>query len=482
MQVVTNLYEHQKRAVEKLVKIKVGALYMEMGTGKTRTALELIDKRIKKGKVNHILWLCPCSVKENLRKDIIKHTKNYDKNLITICGIETLSSSIKTNFELLDLVQNKECYLVVDESNLVKNHKAKRTENIIRLASYCKYKMILNGTPISRNEKDLFSQWLILDWRILGYKSFWSFAANHLEYDEKIPGKINRCLNTDYLVRKIAPYSYQVKKSECLDLPSKTYDIKYYSLTDYQEECYEYVADQLLFSVNELEPHTIYRLFTALQNVISGFHVTVKENLKMTKKPMFQNPKDNPRMELLLDLVDRTDEKIIIFCKYTQEIIDIVDILNKKYGEGSAVPFYGELNQKKRQENINKFENKAQFFIANKTCAGYGLNLQFCSYVIYYSNDWDYATRSQSEDRVHRIGQNSNVHIVDICAAYTLDERIINCLKRKESLVDSFKDELEKQKDNKFIDDWIFKRDIYGKSYKKKIGSVNSTDLKDVNK
>ena len=96
------------------------------------------------------------------------------------------------------------------ESNLIKNPKAKRTENITRLGEYCRYRLILNGTPITKTEADLYSQWYFLDWRVLGYKSFWSFAANHLEYDDA--GRIIRSLNTDYLTKKMAPYSYQVKK------------------------------------------------------------------------------------------------------------------------------------------------------------------------------------------------------------------------------------------------------------------------------
>ncbi len=459
MKFKTELLPHQIQAMEKLQHIKVGALYMEMGTGKTRTALELVNIRLVAEKVEHVLWLCPCSVKENLRRDIIKHAGSTKG--ITICGIETLSSSIRENVRLLKLVQSKKVFLIVDESNLVKNHRALRTQNIIRLSEYCKYKLILNGTPISKCEKDLFAQWYILDWRILGYQSFWSFAANHLEYDPHIKGRIVNTLNVDYLVRKIAPYTYQVKKSECLSLPSKTYSTEYYYLTPEQRIHYGYVADKLLFDVDDMEPHTIYRLFSGLQNVISGFRVNL-DGEHMQREPFFKNPLDNPRMEMLFDLLDKTDEKVIVFCKYTQEIHDIVSIANKRYGENTAVAFYGELNQKKRQESITKFENNSRIFVANKTCAGYGLNLQFCSYVIYYNNDWDYATRAQSEDRVHRIGQSHNVHIIDICASNTLDERILSCLWRKENLVDSFKKEIEQQKDKESF----VKLFIYGEDYK----------------
>lgn len=453
----TDLFAHQKQAVEKLSKIKVGALYMEMGTGKTRTALELIARRYNAGKVNHILWLCPCSVKKTIERELKKHVGS-DLSMFTICGIETLSSSIKTNVRLLRLVKSKRCFLVVDESNLVKNLRAKRTQSVLRLAEHCPYRMILNGTPVSKNEADMFAQWQILDWRILGYRSFWSFSRNHVVWDENVRGKIREIVNVDYLTRKIAPYTYQIKKEECIDLPPKTYETEYYQMTDEQWLHYHDVADVLFFELNEFEPHTVYRLFTGLQNVISGFHVDPTQK-RIVTSPFFDDPLDNPRVKKLLETVEHIDEhKMIIFCKYTREIEEITEILNGKYGSGSAVPFYGEVKQKQRQKNIDLFSNDAQFFVANKTTAGYGLNLQFCNYVIYYNNDWDFATRSQSEDRVHRIGQEKNVHIIDICAEGTLDERILDCLKRKENMVDAFKhfiDRVKDEKNTKLLHDWI---------------------------
>jgi len=453
MEFLTTLKEHQKKAVEKLKKIKVNALFMEMGTGKTRTMLEIINIKLNKGKISHVIWLCPCAVKENLRRDIIKHTGNEQKDLITICGIETLSTSYKWNSYLLELVNTKECYLIVDESSKVKNHRAQRTKNILKLAEKCKYKSILNGTPITKNEADLYSQMYILDWRILGYESFWSFAANHLEYD--IYGKIRRCLNTDYLAEKIAPYSYQVKKSECLNLPDKTYDIQYFSLTDYQEEEYEITKDIYLSQVDEFDETTIYRLLSALQLVLSGKKIVSNLHERIKSVDIFKDIRDNPRIICLLDILSDITEKVIIFCKYTDEVVRITKLLNELYGENSAVSYFGEVSLRKRQINLDKFEKNAQFLVANKTCAGFGLNLQFCSYIIFYNNDFDYGTRGQAEDRVHRIGQSKNVHIIDICASNKLDERILACLFRKERIVDSFKEELERNKDKKSLDIWL---------------------------
>lgn len=442
----TQLYKHQRDAVDKLIKLKVSALYMQPGTGKTRTVLEMINNRLDRGKIEHVIWLCPCSVKTNLRRDIIKHI-GYLPDCITVCGIETLSSSIQENIKLLNLVKETKCYLIVDESNLIKNPFAKRTINITRLASYCEYKTILNGTPVTRDQTDLFAQWFILDWRILGYKSYWSFAANHIEYDPNIPNKVRRCLNVDYLTYKIEPYSFQINKSDCLDLPSKTYSTYYYSLTSEQAEHYYMVFDEMLDKVNEFKPETIYRLFTATQLVVSGRMITNFKG-RITSTPFFNNFDDNPRLQALARVINSIDDKVIIFCKYTFEIDAIVDYLNKTYGDGSAVKHNGDLSLNQRSKSIQQFENTSRFFVANKNCAGYGLNLQFCSYIIFYSNDWDYGTREQAEDRIHRIGQNKNVHIIDICCEKTIDEQILSCLIRKENLVDSFIKNIRKEQKN----------------------------------
>lgn len=452
MQLLTELKDHQKNAVDKLIKIKIGALYLEQGTGKTRTALELIKEKINKNKVDRVLWLCPCSVKSAILQEFDKHIKGNHK--ILTYGIESLSSSIRLNQFLYEFVQKHNVYIIIDESNLVKNHRAKRTENIQRLADLCKYKLILNGTPLSRNEADLYSQWKILDWRILGYKSFYSFAANHLEYDDY--GRVRRCLNTDYLTKKIAPYSYQVKKSECTNLTDKDYRELRFNLTAEQYKHYEDVKDRFLMQVDEYEPYTLYRLFTALQHVTSGNKIISKTLEPIKTIPLFKDKYDNPRIDKLYCSVD-ADKKYIIWCKFTHEIKDISEMLREQFGFNSVVEFYGKISKKKRAENIERFRNEANFFVANKTCAGYGLNLQFCNRAIYYNNDWDYATRIQSEDRIHRIGQDRQVFINDIYSAFTIDDRILSCLNKKERLVNSFKYYLNLyKKDNKVkLSNWI---------------------------
>lgn len=459
------LLPHQLEAVEKMIKLKVGALFMEQGTGKSITTFEIIRRRYIAGKINSAVWLCPCSAKGNIKREIIKQCPKKMHSLFIVCGIETLSTSVRTISFLSSHVQNNRCMMVVDESLLIKNKNAYRTKHITELSEKCAYRMILNGTPVSRNEADLFSQFYLLDWRILGYRSYWSFAANHIELDEY--GKIHRILNTDYLARKISPYVFQIKKSDCISLPKKQYRTEYFSLTDEQEKLYDNAADTLMMLVDDFKPETVYRLFSGLQAIISGKCLKFTKNRNSFKTfELFDNPLDNPRIKTLLKTIPK-DEKCIIFCRYQSEVEQLCNILH------GSVRFDGTVSIKQREQALKEFAEDKQYLVANRGCAGYSLNLQFCHNIINYSNDWDLGTRLQSEDRVHRIGQNNQVHIIDICAYQTLDEQILSCLCRKERLLDSLKSEI-KNTDTLKRD---LKKFIYGSRYQHEIFDCSELEV-----
>lgn len=450
MKIKTDLLPYQAEAVKKIGRLKVGALFMEQGTGKTRTTLSLVAPRLEKGKVDVVLWLCPCSVKKNLREDITFHCGGeYPEKEIIIRGIESLSSSDRLYLQLMRLVETHKVFLVVDESNLTRNKLAIRTERIIELAQKCPYRLILNGTPISKNEADLFAQFFILDWRILGYQSYYSFAANHIEYwTVRLPngreivdkGRIKRVRNIDYLAEKIEPYTVQIKKKDVLKLPDKSYRTRSFELTDEQLKLYKYTKNQYLNNIDEMKSDTIYKYFAALQHITSGYEVLTGPDEPMKTRPIFEDPRDNPRIQELLATLRDNQEKVIIFCKYQSEINAILFLLP------GSVEFTGRLPQRKRQENRERFRRDAQYLIANKSCGAYGLNLQFCHKIIFYNNDFDLATRAQAEDRVHRMGQTHEVEIIDICAEDTIDTFIKDCLLRKEAIADAFRREMKRAK------------------------------------
>ena len=250
-----------------------------------------------------------------------------------------------------------------------------------------------------------------------------------------------------------------------LTLPEKKSYIEYFDLTEEQDAAYGYAAETLLVEVNEWKPETIYRLFSGLQAVISGKRLIFNERGNhFDTEEIFKNPLDNPRVQMVMDEVDWLNgEKAIIFCHYQSEIDQLCNLLP------DAVRFDGTVRMKQRMSNLEEFSDTKNYLIANKACAGYSLNLQFCHNIIYMSNDWDLGTRLQSEDRVHRFGQDSEVSITDICADHTIDEQIIRCLQNKEGLLDSVKDDINNSSNVKDS----LKNIIYGK----KKGFFNGSEL-----
>ena len=143
----------------------------------------------------------------------------------------------------------------------------------------------------------------------------------------------------------------------------------------------------------------------------------------------------------MLDKIDWS-KKYIIFCTFTSDIITICNVLNSMAKETVAYPFNGSWQGKSRYENVRKFKTEGKFLVANQKSASYSLNLQVCSNIIFYNNSWDLAMRLQGEDRVHRIGQINPVKIEDIIAINSIDQKIKQCLVKKEKILDTFKAEL----------------------------------------
>lgn len=448
----TNLMTHQREAVEKVFPSRVGALFMEMGTGKTRTAIEVVGRRAHK--IDKVIWFCPVSLKETIYREIRKHTdcediyvfdqKTKSKTLPEarwyVVGIESMSSSNRVVAAVNALV-TADSAVILDESSYIKGHRAMRTERITFISERAKYRLILTGTPLSQGVVDLFAQMRFLSPSILGYSSFYSFAANHLEYSEKFPGLIVRAHNVPHLAAKIQPYVYQVTKKECLDLPAKTYEARYFRMSDEQRCWYATAKEEILDDVEEFDSITIFRLFTALQEIVSGFW-NRKGELK-------EFPSERP--SILTETIREipADEKVIVFAKFQYDVRQIKAALELEYGPGCVSLFTGELTERQRESELQRFRSDARFFVATQSSGGHGLTLNEAHYVVFYNNGFKYAERLQAEDRCHRIGQEHPVTYIDICCTRSIDDRIDDALTKKGNAVSQFKNAVDKVKDKK---------------------------------
>ena len=139
-------------------------------------------------------------------------------------------------------------------------------------------------------------------------------------------------------------------------------------------------------------------------------------------------------MEELLNVLEETEGKVIIWANYRYSIFDIEKNLKKKFGDDTVVTSFGDTKDQDRQEIVARFQDEkspVRFFVANQQTGGYGLTLTAAHTVVYFSNNYDLEKRIQSEDRAHRIGQKNNVTYIDIICENTVDENIVASLRNK---------------------------------------------------
>jgi len=464
----TDLLPYQADAVAKLLPSRVGALFMEMGTGKTRTAIELV--KIRHRKIDRVLWFCPVSLKETVRREIMKHTdctaedicvfrestneRNVNPDTMWyVIGLESVSQSTKTALTTRHLV-TEDSFAIVDESTYIKGNRALRTQRLIAFCERCRYRMILTGTPMTQGVPDLFSQLYFLSPKILGYRSWYTFAKNHLEYHKTKKGMIVGAHNKELLAAKMAPYVFQVTKEECLHLPDKLYHYHYVSLSDAQREAYEYAKEDFLRNAfcgedGDVDSLCIFHLFTSLQSIVCGFWRYNKNWWDLRRpKVMREECFKHNRIEGLLSSVERipAEGKVIVWAKYRYCLEQIVEALSERYGSESVARFYGDIPVRERETELLHFRGHARFFVATQSCGGHGLTLNEANHVIFYADGFKYSERLQAEDRCHRIGQEKPVTYITIQSDAGIEERIDKSLLRKSNALLDFQREIDKIK------------------------------------
>lgn len=452
----SELLPHQADAVAKLLPSRVGGLFAEMGTGKSRILIELARIRAAKGKIDRVVWFCPVSLKETVRHEILKHTdaspedihvfgdKTTERSIPPVfwhvVGIESLAQSRRVMLAVNALV-TENTFSAVDESTYIKGPRAKRTVRVTEICKRCRYRMVLTGTPFSQGEVDLYGQMTFLSPKILGYNSFGSFAANHIEWEQRrtrghgrIPvfgGRIVRIHNKDYLAAKIAPYIYQIRKDECLDLPPKIYLKRRFPLSVETFDAYQLAKEEILKLYEDDSGIAIFHLFTVLQTIACGFR-KIGDDVRRY---------GDERLETLLATVGEIadDEKIVIWAKYREAVDQIVGALSDYYGPDTVQQFHGGLSEAARAAELARWRADGRFLVATQQAGGYGLTLTEARYAIFYANGFKASERMQAEDRTHRIGQTRKAVYIDIISDAKIEALIDGALSSKEGALAAFK-------------------------------------------
>ena len=454
----TKPYAHQLTALEKSWNKENFAYFMEMGTGKTKVLIDNLAMLYDKGKIDSALIVAPKGVvKTWYEQELPNHLPTHIENTlvlwqsnITKTQQEKLDTLFENSGDLRILIQNVEafstekgfrfaesflnsrrCLMAIDESTTIKTPTARRTKNIISLGKKARYRRILTGSPITKNPLDLYTQCEFLDPWLLDFTSYYAFRNRYAEMKTMhLRGRsiqvVSEFKNLGELSETVKNFSYRVLKEDCLDLPPKNFIKRHITLTPAQKKIYEQMKKAAMAVLNGkvTTTMTVLTQLMRLHQITCG-HFTADDGSVQEV--------ENNRLNELMSILEETEGKAIIWANYQRDVAQIIEHIEKKYGKGSIVDYYGLTPQEDRQDNIRKFQNDSncRFLIGTPQTGGYGITLTQANTVIYYSNGYDLEKRLQSEDRAHRIGQKKTVTYVDLICEDTVDEKIVKALRDK---------------------------------------------------
>ena len=454
----TKPYKHQLTALEKSWNKENYAYFMEMGTGKTKVLIDNLALLYDKGKIDSALIVAPKGVvktwyEQELPTHLPDHienvtvlwqpniTKGQQEKLDTLFEIESALHIFIMNVEALStdkgvkfaskFLNSHKTLMAIDESTTIKTPSAKRTKNIIGLGKTAKYRRIMTGSPITKNPLDLYSQCEFLDPWLLDFTSWYAFRNRYAEMKTiHVHGRsiqvVDKFQNLSELSETVKTFSDRVLKEDCLDLPPKNFTKRHIILTHDQRKIYEQMKKAAMAVLNGkvTTTMTVLTQLMRLHQITCGHFTADDGSVQLIP---------NNRITELMNILEETEGKVIIWANYQRDVNQIIKNVTEKYGKESIVDYYGLTPQEDRQDNIRKFQNgsECRFLIGTPQTGGYGITLTKANTVVYFSNGYDLEKRLQSEDRAHRIGQKKNVTYIDIICEDTVDEKIVEALRKK---------------------------------------------------
>lgn len=459
--------EHQKTAMSLAWPHHEFAWFMDMGTGKTYSAIHLAAARYVNDQINAMLVFCPTPIKlvwENeweqycpcdyeifvmqsgRAADATKFIKKETDALkVMIFGIEAMSQG--DAYKIAEMfAKNHECMTVVDESSRIKNAKASRTKRIVGVGEHSMFRIAMTGTPITQGIEDLYSQFQFLNPYIIGLKSYFQFKNMYCQMGGFENRKIIGYQNTNALLKKVAPYVYTVKIEDCIDMPERSYRRIYVEPTKEQIRAMQSLKELFEAEVDGdiLMASTVLERLTRYQQIIGGNFPFNVEDGGFSTKPI---PGPNPKLEALLDDIEDNlaGRKAVIWARFVPEIELICERLRERFGVESVVEFHGGIDYDGRKTSVKRFQtdDSVRFFVSNPQTGGMGQTLTAAYHTYYYSNDFSYENRGQTERRTWRKGQDNHCTYTDVIMNNPHDKMIYAAIARKTDVAKYVEEQIE---------------------------------------
>ncbi|MFC2100653.1 DEAD/DEAH box helicase [Bacteroidota bacterium] len=401
--------------------------------------MSLFDqKEIKK--LSTSLIIMPASLIHNWINEIMKFTPHLSFCVYTGMNREKLFQKLDSvdivlttygiaRNDVLELKSFTFDYMILDESQLIKNPSSKAYQAINQLQA--KHKVVLTGTPIENSLSDLWAQMNFINKGLLGNYHF--FKEHFLAPIEKHNDEARK----EKLKNLIKPFIMRRTKQEVAkELPPLTEEMYYCDMTDEQKEIYQSeknkIRNHVLENVQkegvEKSAIVVLQALTKLRQLAN--HPLLVDHQYKNSSGKFEEVCRN--IETLLD----EEHKVLIYSSFVKHLEIFSAYFNKKQWEYTLL--IG--SSTKRKEIIEKFKRSEdiRLFLISLKAGGVGLNLTEADYVFILEPWWNPAVEMQAISRAHRIKQDKNVFVYRFITKDSIEDKIVNLQEKKSTLSNMF--------------------------------------------
>lgn len=410
---MVTLFPHQQTALEETADHTRCAYYLDMGLGKTFVGSEKMKQL--GAKVN--LVVCQKSKVEDWVEHFLEHYPAwYTFDLTKKQAFETYVNSFPPkgehligviNYDLIfrrpELIELKDFTLMLDESSLIQNEMSKRSKFILKKLNPSNV-ILLSGTPTGGKYEKLWSQCRLLGWKI-SKEAFWNtYVDYHFEDKDGFPLKVIKGYkNVDRLKRKLREHGAVFMKSEeVFDLPTQIDNNVFVATT---KEYRKFRKDSIVEFDNK--------------EFVGDTSLT-----KMLYERMLCGFANKEKLNAFRDLLESTDDRLIVFYNFVNELIALETILNDSERPYSIVN--GDIKDLTAYE---KSENSVT--LIQYQAGSMGLNLQKSNKIVYFTPPLSSELFEQSKKRTHRIGQKRTCFYYYLICKNSIEEKIYRTLKMR---------------------------------------------------
>lgn len=431
--------QYQLEALDFMKSRESGALFLPMGTGKSWIIIEWMRYNYFNGNVFPVLIIAPVPVCYTWIREIEKfapelscvnmfhgtwneryerYIDNMDRDVFII-NYESVCKLPETDYQVFQTV-------VCDESTKTKNPQAKRTKSIHKMAEAIPYRWICTGTPIPNGIIDIWSQAFIIDRGSSLGTNFWRFRNRFFTPRQLDRGRfyVPQSGAEKDIRSRIRKYIFSRLRSECLTLPEQIFTFRTAEPT--KEMRLLETEIKTMWRQQGTETNTPLVVDTWLRKLALGFDIN-------------WNAVPCNKYAVLADTLQEIGEaQVVIWTNFHEETDRIVSTLQSCGWFPEVVD--GRVDHERRSRILTLFESGEVSIIIVSTAVGaFGINeLRWADYAIYFSNNYDYELRRQSEDRLLRAGRTCSPIYIDIVTTNSIEQHITDILQRKERVDATF--------------------------------------------